>query len=200
LNAALHEKWGSEGFLWATLLVGSNFNVEKALGIMGNVKNGWSVVSALLMTIGFAGMLLSPDTFNIDEGDDDIIRYVLPLFYCLCGCSALVCVIESSLDYKKANICPRYSEAYILLVKHFVLERNTSAKLWMYISVASLFVAVPLTTYVLYDDKGIAGMIAAVCFIALCVAVKRFMVMNFVVVPKLCHVARERHQGGLVLL
>lgn len=168
---------------------------------MGNVKNGWSVVSALLMTIGFAGMLVSPETFNIDKKvDDDAVRYVLPIFYCLCGCSALVCVIESSLDYKKANICPRYPEAYVLLVRHFVLERNTSAKLWMYISVASLFVAVPLTTYALYDNKIIAGLIGAVCFISLCVAIKRFMVMNYVVIPKLCHVARERHQGGIVLL
>ena len=67
LQEAYENKWGLEAILYARAFEYYDYDVEHIIDMIRNGKSVWMVVAALLMTVGFAGMLLSP-TFFIVEG------------------------------------------------------------------------------------------------------------------------------------
>jgi len=186
MKACLSGSWGPEARLWAKLLISFDYDFDKALGALRDSKNVWGVVAALLMTVGFAGMLLAPSSFVVQgEGYDAMLR-LIPFSYCLCGCTSLLAVFTSSIDVVTITTTKADPKGYFDVVR-YITQRGTGSLLYMLYSITALLLALPLTTYAIFEDpyaSFLVGLACTVTFFNILYYTRGFMIQAHMVTKK----------------
>ena len=99
--------------MWLIRLHNLDYNLRKSLKALQTERAALSVEAALVMTIGFAGLLLNPHEFKHEDYDNYIesLEYLIPFFYLLSSGAALLSVSTGSIEY---IICEFRKYKYII--------------------------------------------------------------------------------------
>ena len=83
--------------IWYYRLEDCSYNLKDAKSAFQQDRNALSVVSALIMTIGFAGLVLTPTDF---EGTawSGALQYIIPFLWAVASFTSMLCVWSSSFE------------------------------------------------------------------------------------------------------
>ena len=133
---------------WIRRLERLDYNLEKAVEALKNDRTCTSIEAALVMTVGFAGLMYTPSRYT------DQTNYLVPITYAISAFSALLSVYTGSVEYLCINLYR--SEDFLICVQK-IGSRIVVPYLYMQISVFSLVIAGVFTVFANVDlNCGIA--------------------------------------------
>jgi len=94
---SIRDKSPNELKIWFYRLEHFSYNLKDAKGAFLADRQALSVIAALIMTIGFAGLVLSPASFEI-SGLSGALQYIIPFLWAFTAFTSMLCVWSSSCE------------------------------------------------------------------------------------------------------
>jgi len=134
--------------------------LEKFKDAITNDAVAWGIFAALLMTVGFAGVLLSNGDWNEDNEHNEAVNYAYIAFEYICAVASFAAVIIGTLKYSYFNnLAPAQMDKAINASRHWNIA------ILVYFACFCQMIASVLAGYLLF---GVPTMVICIVITIIC--------------------------------
>jgi hypothetical protein len=162
----------SEANVWIVncLVKQCDYNLNEAVERFKADRSAWGIVAALIMTIGFSGLMIGPSQY----GNNNILHFLTPVCLSITSFSSLLCIYAGTVEYIRINYLGPND-----FIRCVLTLNSLGASSYLQVAVYSLIISAILIVFSIYRwYEGLAVTILAMVTIHLVIIHARWFCIS----------------------